>query len=546
MPEHLKDLAVILLLASLVYLFARRTAWNLVDRADLSRRRNAWLLLTLASFLLSNFWLFALIAVAVLTYTAQRDSSRVALFFSLLFAMPAASTQVPGFGLINYLFAMDYLRLLTLAVLLPAWFKLSLRDDGAPFGRTGADKLLILFCVVSATLQLRETSFTDAMRYGFNLCVDIVLPYLVVSRSLRTLDDFRDALLSFVLAAMVLALIALAETLFFHLFYRPPLVRMGLDWNFLNYLARNGMLRAAGSTGHPISLGYVMVMAIAFFIFVKHSIADPRIRFLGMALLLAGVVAPFSRGPWIGGAVFLVVFLLTGANPFKRLAKVLMAAAVAVPLLSVLPGGHVVIDLLPFIGTTEEVNVHHRENLIDAAYVVVMRNPIFGSVNYGAAPEIQALLLGGIIDIVNTYILLALEIGLVGLGLFVGVFVPISFGIHRGMRSLPADAEEAHLLGRVLLAALLATLVTIFTTSSITVIPVVYWSLAGMGVAYALSAPGWATQRAAAFEPEPDPLAAGAWDVLSDARSATTKSAPRLLGNLSSLQDARRRRAGLS
>lgn len=545
MPEHLKDLAVILLLASLVYLFARRTVWNLIDRADLGRRRNAWLLLTVASFLFTNFWLFALIAVAILAYAAQRDSSRVALFFSLLFVMPAASTTVSGFGLINYLISMDYLRLLTLAVLLPAWFKLSSRGDSAPFGRTGPDKFLIVFSVVSTVLQLRETSFADAMRYGFNLCVDIILPYLVVSRSLRTPQDFRDAMLSFVLAAMVLALIAIAETLFFHLFYRPPLVRMGLDWNFLNYLARNSMLRAAGSTGHPISLGYVMVMAIAFFIFVKHSIANPRIRLLGMALLLAGVVAPFSRGPWIGGVVFMVVFLLTGANPFKRLAKVLMAALVVVPLLSVLPGGHVVIDLLPFIGTTEEVNVHHRENLIDAAYVVVMRNPIFGSVTYGAAPEIQALLLGGIIDIVNTYILLALEIGLVGLGLFVGVFVLVAFGIHRVIRSLPADADEARLLGRVLLAALLATMVTIFTTSSITVIPIVYWSLAGMGVAYALSAPSWATLSEAVFEPEFNPLAATARDVLSDARAATTKSAPHMLGNLSSLQDARCRRAGL-
>jgi hypothetical protein len=547
MPEHIKDLTVVLVLASLVWFFASRPALAVIDSADLSRRRNAWLALTIGSFLISNFWVFALLAVALLSFAAQRDSSRVALFFSMLFVMPAASVEVPGFGVINYLIALDYLRLLSLAVLLPAWLKLALRGDAAPFGRTGPDKLLFAFLVLSTVLQLRETSFTDTMRYAFNLFVDIFLPYVVISRSLRTLHDFRAALFAFVLAALVLALVAVAETLFFHLFYRPPLVRMGLTWSFLHYLPRNGMLRAAGSTGHPIALGYVMIMAIGFFVFIKHYIASPRLRFFGMALLLAGFVAPFSRGPWIGGVVFLVVFILTGAEPFKRLAKVLIAALMAIPLLTVLPGGHAVIDLLPFIGTTEEVNVLHRENLIDAAYIVVMRNPLFGAVNYGAYPEIQALLLGGIIDIVNTYVLLALEIGLVGMGLFVGVFVLLLLNVYQGMQRLPASAGEERLLGRVLLAALLTTMVIIVTTSSITVIPVVYWSLAGMGLAYSFAAQRWATEPEAETASEVE-LSGQPWQATlpsSPSLAYTNTHAPRMLGALSAIRHAQRERARL-
>lgn len=504
MPEYLRDLAVISILAGLVFFAARVPVTAIMPKDDFIRRRNAWLLLTVASFLISNFWLFALAAAFFIHRAARQDGNRMAVFYFLIFAVPAAQTQIPGFGVINYLFAIDYLRLLILVVLLPLWIRLSSRADITPFGRTGADKLLLAFMLLATGLQLRETSFTDTLRYGFNLFVDIFLPYYAASRSLRTMQDFRDAMLAFAVAAMVLAAIAVVETLTFHLFYRPPMDRMGLSWSFLNYLPRNSMLRSAGSTGHPIALGYVMAMAIGFLMFAGHGLR-PKARLRGMATLVAGFIAPFSRGPWIGGATLLASFIFTGSRPVGRLLKITLMSILAIAVVSVLPGGHVVTDLLPFIGNTDEVNVQHRENLVDAAYVVVLRNPLFGSVNFGAAPEIQALLLGGIIDIVNTYVLLALEIGLVGMGLFAGVFVIAALAVRKALRKLPDTAVEERLLGRVLLSSLLATMVIIFTTSSITVIPVIYWSLAGMAVAYARAVPAWAkmAQDAGRFQPGP-------------------------------------------
>ncbi|PTT97592.1 ligase, partial [Pseudomonas sp. HMWF031] len=91
----------------------------------------------------------------------------------------------------------------------------------------------------------------------------------------------------------------------------------------------------------------------------------------------------------------------------------------------------------------------------------------------------------GIIDIVNTYIGVALSVGLIGLALFVMFFVCVLHGIRKGMRSFPNKENEARRLGRALLATLAGILITIVTVSSITVIPVVYWSVAGLGVAYA-------------------------------------------------------------
>jgi FtsH-binding integral membrane protein len=66
----------------------------------------------------------------------------------------------------------------------------------------------------------------------------------------------------------------------------------------------------------------------------------------------------------------------------------------------------------------------------------------------------------------------------------VAFFAVVVVGIRRAMLSFADKDDERRQLGRVLLATLIGILVIIFTVSSITFIPVVYWSIAGLGVAY--------------------------------------------------------------
>ena len=102
------------------------------------------------------------------------------------------------------------------------------------------------------------------------------------------------------------------------------------------------------------------------------------------------------------------------------------------------------------------------------------------------SPAMKELTLGdGLIDIVNSYVGVALASGLVGLSLFSGFFIAVAVSIFKGMRNLADRSDERYLLGQGLFSTLLGILVMIFTVSSITVIPVIYWSLAGVGVAYA-------------------------------------------------------------
>jgi O-antigen ligase len=486
MPEHLRALVIILVLAGIVFAFARRPAADLIPHSDFTRRRNLWFALTLLAFVSHSFWVYAGITAIILTVVRQRDRNPLALFFFLLFLIPPAPAQIPGFGLINYFFTLDHIRLLALCVLLPAFFTLCRRASTLTFGRTWPDKLLAAYLVLTSLLYLRETTLTDTLRQTLYLFIDVFLPYYVASRALKELSDFKDALLAFVLAAMVLSLIALVEFARHWLLYSALIGSLNMHWDMSGYLSRGGSLRASATTGQAIALGYVISVAIGFYLFLRESVRSRLQQRLGALLLAAGLFAPLSRGPWIGAATIVAVFITTGRNAVKRLILLALAGVLALPLLAILPGGQKVLDLLPFVGTLETENITYRERLIDNAVIVIQRNPWLGSFDYRNTPEMQSMIQGqGIIDIVNTYISLALEMGLIGLTLFVVFFATVLFGIRTAMRSFPDKDDEARRLGRALFATLAGILVIIFTVSSITVIPVVYWSAAGLGVAYA-------------------------------------------------------------
>lgn len=486
MPEHLRALVVILLLAGIVFAISRRPAGDLIAMPDFTRRRNLWFGLTLLAFLAHSFWIYVLVAGLLLVFVTYREKNPVALYFLLLFVIPSATTEIPGFGLINYLFALNHVRLLEFTILFPAFMLLRQHASTLQFGRTWPDKALMAYLLLLLALAIRDTSLTDTFRQGLYLFIDIFLPYYVASRALRTLQDFKDAMFAFVLAALLLACISLFELLRHWLLYSALLGALDLKWGYSDYLGRASLLRASASTGHAIALGYVITVAIGFYLFLQQSVLSRVHRVLGSMLLAVGLFAPLSRGPWVGAAGLIVAYIVTGRFAMRRLAILAMTGVAVLPFLAVMPGGNKLLDLLPFVGSVEKGNITYRGQLFDNAILVIQRNLLFGSPDFSNTPEMQAMRQGqGIIDVVNTYLHIALQNGLIGLSLFAGFFIATLLGIRKALRSLTDKEDEMYRLGRALLATLIGILIIIATVSSITIIPVVYWSVAGLGVAYA-------------------------------------------------------------
>lgn len=55
--------------------------------------------------------------------------------------------------------------------------------------------------VLTTVLYLRDAGIIATFRGAFCLFIDVFLPYFVISRSLKDLQNFRDAILSLVLAS---------------------------------------------------------------------------------------------------------------------------------------------------------------------------------------------------------------------------------------------------------------------------------------------------------------------------------------------------------
>jgi O-antigen ligase len=496
-----------MVLAGLTFAFSRAHACaGAMKDEDFVRRRNVWFALTAAVFLAHNFWIFIVFAAALLIYFAlPGEPNKLALYFFVLFAVPAIDAEIPGFGVMEHFFAIDYLRLLALVILLPAWLALRARPESGPFGRSSADKLLVVYLALQFCLQLPHTTLTEALRRGvFYAFIDVFLPYYVASRAARDTAALREALMAFVLGALVLAPIALFEFARHWLLYTPLEDALGVDWGMLNYLERgDGLLRAQASTGQPIILGYVLALALCLGLYVRKSMPQTRWRDAGLVLLAAGLVAAMSRGPWIGAAVMLLAFVATGPQALRRLGKLGLAGLGVLGILMVSPAGQELVDYLPFVGTVDAQNVIYRERLLDVSLGVLLEHPFFGAWDFLQLPVMQQLRQGeGIIDVVNTYLGVALASGFVGLALFCGFFLAVLYQVWGAMRGAGERDGETYALGQALFCALLGILVMIFTTSSVGLIPLVYWSIAGLAQAYARAA---APARAAETEQDGDP-----------------------------------------
>jgi O-antigen ligase len=292
--------------------------------------------------------------------------------------------------------------------------------------------------------------------------------------------------MSFIVAALVLSALAVFETGKHWMLYSAVVGALGVDWNYGNYLPRGDLaLRAQATTGQPIALGFVIAVALGFTLYARRLVSNPLMRHLCVAMLAAGLLASLSRGPWLGAAAMLMVFVATGTGPLRHLAKAGTIALLAVPVIAASPEIGALLEWLPFVDI-ESSNLTYRTRLLDVAFEAIWKSPWFGGLDIYTAAGTESLRqhYGTFIDVVNTYVAIMLTSGLVGLTLFVSFFAAIGLALHKATQRIASDDERRD-LGRALAATLVGVLVMIFTVSSITVIPTVYWCLAGMAVGYA-------------------------------------------------------------
>ena len=346
------------------------------------------------------------------------------------------------------------------------------------------DKLFFGFFILTWMLGIRspDVTVTSFMRSGFLLVIGTAVPYLAFSRYIASREEMNRIMLAFLIPVFIYGVIGMFELAWHWSLYGSPPSVWGLDLG-KGSSVREGLLRANGPIGHgsPIVFGSFFVVASGFLL----ALAPGRGLWLSTGVIWGGLISTLSRGPWVGTSFVYFVYWLTSSGKTSKAFKYGFPVLLFGVLMLATPFGAKIWSLMPFVGSTaSQSTVEYRQQLWNVSWGVIRKYPLFGHVGAEHLPEMQSLKSDHIVDLVNTYLLVAVEYGLVGLFLFGGFFGSVLVRLRNAYRALGPNRANDVRTGRALFTTMVGLLVVIATVSPIDHMPFLYWSLAGMCVAY--------------------------------------------------------------
>lgn len=477
---NVRALIVVLACAWVIFALAKPVCLRFTASEDFSRRRTVWFLLTITAFLTPSFWLYVLFAIPLVAWAARQDSTPPALYLYLFFVIPPVYFAIPTV-VINQLFALSNARILAFAVLLPAvWQRIASAPRGQPLRLNGLDVVLLLYGVLQLALFVPYESPTNTMRRGFLFLLDAYLVYFAFSRLLSERRQLVDAMGALCLGAALFVPMGVFESLRGWLLYTGVQEVWGQPNQFA-WLFRSGALRAQAATGHSITLGYIIAMAIGFWMYLKETQPSKSRNAAFFFVLSVGLFFTYARGPWVMAVLVVIIAIALGSRNAVQMIKIALVPSAFVLAILVSPFGDKFVDLLPFVGSAGQETVSQRQQLAETSWRLVQQNPWFG--NPFVLLEMEELRTGDqIIDLVNGYAQVALFYGLVGLALFVGVFVGALYKAYAtSKRSRVAGDMEMVWLGASLIACMISSLFLMATSGQL----YLQWVSAAILVSYA-------------------------------------------------------------
>jgi hypothetical protein len=445
---------------------------DLLNAAELRASMIVTLIYTAASFLSFRPQLFLLTcfgAALVAQHLLGGDiRAKLTAFWMAVILFPPISLAVTGVAGLNYLIDLDHLRIAEIALLLPAAVQILFSKREARKSIWWLDAAVVSYPLLCIIVQFPHVTFTASIRSFVEMCLDVVLPYYVVTRGLRNWEDLNFVLKRFLLACVFSASVALLEAVLRRNIYAELQWVYGVKWSLTHTLMRGGFLRVESMAPNPVMLAIQIGITIGlWFAMTAQGLTRTR-TWTVLTLLTLALLCTWSRGPLLGTMVFgLGMLCLTKLGP--RVFGVLLVAAIAGGIAAKMAGlDETAIALLKEVlsnSKEDALTIDYRSRLLDTSLELIKQSPWMGVPNY--ATYMQDLVQGeGIIDMVNTYVGVALNAGVVGLAMFLSPVILMTIAL---LRRLGAGHEhlgrpQAAFL-RACIALMVGSLVTIFTTS---------------------------------------------------------------------------------
>jgi O-antigen ligase len=284
----------------------------------------------------------------------------------------------------------------------------------------------------------------------------------------------------------LMAGVACFESVRHWLLYEDIAVRWGLGLGITTYLSRGESLRASASSGHPLALGYLLAVAFGFWLYLKDHLDSNRMRITVTALFCLGMMAAYSRGPWLCAVVIYFAFAALGPQAASKLTRAIGAAILAAVAILLTPLGARVVSVLPFLGgTVNSDTIEYRSRLLTRSWDVIKQSPWFGDPL--AIAKLQDLRQGqGIVDFVNAYVELLLSNGFVGLSLFMAFVLCGLFSMRTGRLQPRQPDSDLAKLGASIGACIIGTLIFIADGSFGSGVERMFYAMVALAVSYSM------------------------------------------------------------
>lgn len=299
--------------------------------------------------------------------------------------------------------------------------------------RIGWDTAVGLLVFMITMALARDTSASHHVRVFLEVSFDLILPYYILSRGLRTSEDLRAAMLWLAAGGVVISAILVFEVA------KGWLVYIELDRIFslptiIGVKMRAGLLRAAGPFVEPTSVAMVLAIC-AMALYLSREFFRTRLHyFLLLAIMSAGLIAPQSRSAWIGVCIAIVAIDLVRGRYAQLAQKAFLACGMVSALFLVAQFSPRLAETMGLGGHSIETS-SYRSLLLDRGLEEFAKRPIAGYSMAELEQRLPDLKQGeGIIDFVNAYIWIMLVAGLGGLVIFIGTPLYFLLGILRAGR----------------------------------------------------------------------------------------------------------------
>ncbi len=401
-----------------------------LGRVHVMRIAGLWALFAFIAFIVPSRLAGLLAVMGFLAIAAPRDAgARAAFFLAMLPALPVYYLGTVPFPGINFLIDLDYGLATIFVVLTPILLMKTDAKGHPPFLLTTT--AVVGFAVFISLLTARSLPITSVLRELVTNFSIIAIIYLGLSRALRTAEDFDKALDGLLISIILLAGLGFATFLRSWNIYTELAIGDGFT-RFADY--RSGNLRIQ-STLMSTLLGYLMATGCVLVYRLSRQGRVSALHRYGLyALFLFVLFLTGSRGAYMVAVLMFAGYLAYRSAPglMRLISFPALWTGLLVAFVWIRSGRADALAQMDEYGTVE-----YRLELLRASFRQIARAPLFGSEGYEESPLFAHLVQGqGIIDFVNTFLIVTLEFGLTALVLLVLPFIAV-------LRSLSAAAARS-------------------------------------------------------------------------------------------------------